>query len=67
MALFASLAVLLLCALVTMRVRRLPPFFLRLATNEVFLDEYDRRADEVVAHDVSKRYSCELWSRSSLL
>lgn len=56
MALFTSLAVLLLCALVTMRVRRLPPFFLRLATNEVFLDEYDRRADEVVAHDVSKRY-----------
>jgi len=54
--LFASLAAFLLCAVATMRIRRLPPFFLRLATNEVFLDEYDRRADEVVAHDVSKRY-----------
>lgn len=54
--LFASLATLLLCAVATMRMRRLPPFFLRLATNEVFCDEYDRRADEVVAHDVSKRY-----------
>ena len=56
MVLFASLAVLLLCAIITMRVRAFPPFFLRLATNEVFLDEYDRRADQVVAHDVSKRY-----------
>ena len=57
-ALFASLAALLLCAVVTMRVRirRCPPFLLQFATNEVFLDEYDRRADAVVAHDVKKKY-----------
>ena len=34
----------------------LPHIFLRMASNDIFLQEYDRRADEVVQHDLEKRY-----------
>ena len=56
MALFGATLALVACCLLTLRVNCFPPVFLRLATNDVFLAEYDRRADEVVDHDIKKKY-----------